>query len=268
MSLQDFAEFIRVLNDHRVRYLVIGGYAVGFHGHARATNDLDVLIAPDEENIRRVERAMVDFVGTAPPRDALRARRGMMRIGGPVTHIGVTTKVDGLAAFDSSLDAAQARRPLRRAHPLPLAPGPPAHEAGREPIEGPGRHRQARCHPPRKRPPDVMARDPRRSGLRAGQTSRLPGQVSHLPRPTSDPARTVSALPRPTSAAAGQLEDPPRPTSHPAGTPSDAPRQTRATAGQRSDLARPASATAGQRSDLARTTSALPGTTWDLPRPR
>jgi hypothetical protein len=100
VSLPDFAEFIRILNLRRVRYLVIGGYAVAFHGHPRATDDVDVLIAPDEENVRRVERALVDFVGVAPRPESLRSRRGVVRIGGPVTHIDITTKVDGLAAFE------------------------------------------------------------------------------------------------------------------------------------------------------------------------
>jgi predicted nucleotidyltransferase len=100
LSLPDFAEFIHILNDHRVRYLVIGGYAVAFHGHPRATDDVDVLIAPDEQNVRRVERALVEFVGIAPRPESLRSPRGMVRIGGPITHIDITTKVDGLAAFD------------------------------------------------------------------------------------------------------------------------------------------------------------------------
>lgn len=99
MSLHDFAEFIRTLNQRRVRYLVIGGYAVAFHGHPRATDDVDILIESDEENIQRVERALVDFVGLAPRPESLRSPRGMIRIGGPVTHIDITTKVDGLAAF-------------------------------------------------------------------------------------------------------------------------------------------------------------------------
>lgn len=51
MSLHDFAEFIRTLNQRRVRYLVIGGYAVAFHGHPRATDDVDILIASDEEKV-------------------------------------------------------------------------------------------------------------------------------------------------------------------------------------------------------------------------
>lgn len=97
--LQDYAEFIRILNEHRVRYVVIGGYAVAFHGYPRATDDVDVLVERSETNLRRVERALVAFVGTAPRPDALRRRGGMVRIGGEITHVDITTKVDGLAAF-------------------------------------------------------------------------------------------------------------------------------------------------------------------------
>jgi predicted nucleotidyltransferase len=100
LSLHDYTEFIRTLNEHRVRYLIIGGYAVAFHGHPRATDDVDVLIDPSEANVRRVERALIAFVGIAPRPEALRSRRGMVRVGGPAAHIDITTKVDGLAAFE------------------------------------------------------------------------------------------------------------------------------------------------------------------------
>jgi len=45
---------LKLLNDRGVRYLVIGGYAVGYHGYPRATNDLDVWIAIAPENAARV----------------------------------------------------------------------------------------------------------------------------------------------------------------------------------------------------------------------
>jgi hypothetical protein len=41
---RDFIQFIEVLNDEKVEYLIIGGIAVGFHGHVRATKDLDVFV--------------------------------------------------------------------------------------------------------------------------------------------------------------------------------------------------------------------------------
>ena len=41
MLNQDFKEFIALLNQHNVRYMVIGGYALAFHGHPRYTKDID-----------------------------------------------------------------------------------------------------------------------------------------------------------------------------------------------------------------------------------
>jgi hypothetical protein len=43
----DFKEFLKQLNEKKVKYLLIGGYAVGYHGYPRATNDLDIFISRD-----------------------------------------------------------------------------------------------------------------------------------------------------------------------------------------------------------------------------
>lgn len=58
---QDFREFIQSLNDNQVKYLVIGGYAVAFHGHPRYTKDLDVWIWPEHENVNKLLKALGDF---------------------------------------------------------------------------------------------------------------------------------------------------------------------------------------------------------------
>ncbi len=39
----DFKEFLKLLNDHEVEYLLIGGFAVGSHGYPRATADINTL---------------------------------------------------------------------------------------------------------------------------------------------------------------------------------------------------------------------------------
>ncbi len=44
MLNKDFNEFIKLLNENKVKYLVVGGYAVAFHGHPRYTKDLDIWI--------------------------------------------------------------------------------------------------------------------------------------------------------------------------------------------------------------------------------
>lgn len=57
----DFKEFLQSLNENDVRYLVVGGYAVAFHGNPRYTKDIDIWIDLDEQNARKVVKALVDF---------------------------------------------------------------------------------------------------------------------------------------------------------------------------------------------------------------
>ncbi len=47
---REFKEFLQLLNSKKIEYLVIGGYAVGYHGYPRATGDMDVWIAINEKN--------------------------------------------------------------------------------------------------------------------------------------------------------------------------------------------------------------------------
>jgi predicted nucleotidyltransferase len=58
---QDFREFIKSLNDNHIRYLVVGGYAVAFHGHPRYTKDLDVWIELSPENAANMVKALKQF---------------------------------------------------------------------------------------------------------------------------------------------------------------------------------------------------------------
>jgi predicted nucleotidyltransferase len=58
---QDFKEFIQSLNNNGVRYLVIGGYAVAFHGHPHYTKDIDIWISMDAENAAKIVKALEQF---------------------------------------------------------------------------------------------------------------------------------------------------------------------------------------------------------------
>jgi hypothetical protein len=51
---KDFKEFIELLNVHKVEYLVIGGYAVDYHGHPRCTKDIDFWIRLTKDNTNRL----------------------------------------------------------------------------------------------------------------------------------------------------------------------------------------------------------------------
>lgn len=58
---KDFRELLESLNDKGVRYLLIGGYAVGHYGHSRSTNDIDFFISGDGENAKKIVVALEDF---------------------------------------------------------------------------------------------------------------------------------------------------------------------------------------------------------------
>jgi hypothetical protein len=58
---QDFVDLLRAFSDHRVRFLIVGAYALGVHGRPRATGDLDVWIEPTPDNAERVMSALRTF---------------------------------------------------------------------------------------------------------------------------------------------------------------------------------------------------------------
>ena len=57
----DFQDFLKLLNDHRVEYMVVGGYAVAFHGYPRFTKDIDIFYRPSAENADRIRAALLRF---------------------------------------------------------------------------------------------------------------------------------------------------------------------------------------------------------------
>lgn len=58
---QDFKEFIALLNTNKIQYLVIGGYAVAYHGYPRYTKALDLWINPSPANAEKVLTALKQF---------------------------------------------------------------------------------------------------------------------------------------------------------------------------------------------------------------
>jgi len=58
---KDFLDFISLCNQYNVKYLVIGGYAVGIHGYPRLTKDLDISVQISEENAEKIVQVINDF---------------------------------------------------------------------------------------------------------------------------------------------------------------------------------------------------------------
>lgn len=57
----DFKEFLKLLTAHDVRYLLVGGHAVGAHGYPRNTQDIAVWIASNPSNAQRIVAALREF---------------------------------------------------------------------------------------------------------------------------------------------------------------------------------------------------------------
>ena len=58
---KDFRDLFELLNAHKVEYMIVGAYALAFHGVPRYTGDLDIFVRPDPENAQRVMAALNDF---------------------------------------------------------------------------------------------------------------------------------------------------------------------------------------------------------------
>ena len=96
---KNFADFLRLLNEKQVKYLVVGGYAVGFHGFVRATGDLDVFVEISEENAKRLVAVFLDFGFTdAVLTKELFLKKGtIIRIGIPPLRVEVLNDIDGVS---------------------------------------------------------------------------------------------------------------------------------------------------------------------------
>ena len=94
----DFKEFLRSLNAHKVEYLLIGGYAVNYHGYPRATADMDIWIAIHPTNAKRVVTALKEFGFDLPdlsPELFLREWQ-IIRLGVPPVRIEIATTISGV----------------------------------------------------------------------------------------------------------------------------------------------------------------------------
>lgn len=98
----DFKEFLRLLKAHEVEYLLIGGYAVGYHGYPRATNDIDIWIAVHPSNAERMVSTLRAF-GFGTPEltsDLFLGEKNIVRMGLPPIRIEVATGISGVQFAD------------------------------------------------------------------------------------------------------------------------------------------------------------------------
>jgi predicted nucleotidyltransferase len=96
---RDFKEFLRLLDEKGVKYLVVGGYAVGYHGYPRSTGDMDVWVESTEENAKRVVETLKAF-GFDVPRltpDLFLDPDRVVQMGHPPLRIEILTSAAGVS---------------------------------------------------------------------------------------------------------------------------------------------------------------------------
>lgn len=94
----DFEEFFRLLNEHKVKYLVVGGYAFAVHAYPRFTNDLDIWIDKDVENAENILQVLKDFGFQEleiTNEDLMNPDR-IIQLGYPPLRIDLLTDIDGV----------------------------------------------------------------------------------------------------------------------------------------------------------------------------
>jgi len=99
----DFKELLSVLNEHRVKYLIVGAYAVSVHAQPRATKDIDILVGPEPKNAEAVFTALAKF---GAPLEGLSpadfAEPGpFFRMGNPPVGVDILTEIPGVD-FDTA----------------------------------------------------------------------------------------------------------------------------------------------------------------------
>ena len=95
----DFKEFLKLLNANDVAYLLVGSYAVGYHGYPRATVDMDVWVAMNPINALKIVAVLKEFgfdvPGLSP--DLFLTEGQLIRMGVPPIRLEILTSISGVA---------------------------------------------------------------------------------------------------------------------------------------------------------------------------
>jgi hypothetical protein len=94
----DFEELLRLFEEHGVDYMIVGGYAVAFHGHPRFTKDIDVFFQRSENNAKRLRQALLAFGFREEdlPLEAFTTVGNVLTFGVVPTRVDLINEIDGV----------------------------------------------------------------------------------------------------------------------------------------------------------------------------
>ena len=107
----DFSALLELLNENEVRYLIVGGYAMAFHGVPRFTGDLDILVDSGLENASRVVSALekFGFGGVGLTAMDFQQPGNVIQLGYPPLRIDFLNALSGVASEEAFAQAIQGR---------------------------------------------------------------------------------------------------------------------------------------------------------------
>ena len=94
---QDFRDLLELFNSNKVDYIIVGGYALAFHGAPRYTGDIDIYVKPDVRNAEQIMSALDDFGFGSVGLDAVDfVKPGqIIQLGVPPVRIDIITSIGG-----------------------------------------------------------------------------------------------------------------------------------------------------------------------------
>ena len=103
MLNEDYKEMLQILLDNKVKFLVVGAYAMGAYGYPRATGDFDIWVQASAENAKRVYKSLAEFgAPLAEVTEQTFCELGIMfQIGVAPRRIDIITTIDGVE-FDKA----------------------------------------------------------------------------------------------------------------------------------------------------------------------
>ena len=96
----DFRDFIQCLNSSNVRYLLVGGWAVGMYGNPRATKDIDFLVATDDNNLAKLQEALQAFGSPPVDMNKFKEKGRIIRMGSSPVQVDIINEADGIDIND------------------------------------------------------------------------------------------------------------------------------------------------------------------------
>ena len=95
----DFKDFLQLLNENDVEYLLVGGYAVALHGYVRYTADMDIWVLTTPENAQKVVNALSTFglPDAGQLIEIFQKEKRVVGMGLPPYKIEVVTSIDGVS---------------------------------------------------------------------------------------------------------------------------------------------------------------------------